>query len=66
MFGHIYIRHGGVTVVYKANDYYSIYNALTNMGYDHEEAEDIANWADLATIGGEYETGDQNEITLGE
>ena len=49
MYGHIYIRHGGVAVIYKANDYYTIYDALMNMGYDHEEAEEIANWAESHT-----------------
>lgn len=66
MYGHIYIRHGGVAVIYKANDYYTIYDALMNMGYDHEEAEEIANWAEFAAIGDEYETGGQDEISLGE
>ena len=66
MYGHIYIRHNGVTVIYKANAYDTIYDALTNMGYDHEEAESIANWAEMATIGDEFDTGGQDEITLGE
>jgi|GEM_PF-1158475 len=66
MYGHIYIRHGGATIIEKANDYDTIYDALTNMGYDHEEAENIANWAEFATIGDEYLFEGSDEITLGE
>ncbi len=66
MYEHLYIRHSGVTVIYKANAYDYIYNALINMGYPHEDADDIASWAELATIGDEYETGNQDEISLGE
>lgn len=66
MYGHIYIRRNGVTVIYKTTDYYSIYDALVNMGYDHEEAENIASWAENAPIGEKYETGGQDEIDIGE
>lgn len=66
MYGHIYIRHNGATAIYKANDYDVIYDALTNMGYEHEEAVHIASWAEMATIGDEYDTSGQDEITLEE
>lgn len=66
MWGHIYIKRNGVTVIYKANDYDTIYFALINMGYDHESAEDVASWAELASIGDEYFTGSQDEIHIGE
>jgi hypothetical protein len=42
------------------------YDALTNMGYDHEEAENIANWAEFATISDECLFESSAEITLGE
>lgn len=63
---HIYIRRGGVTIIEKSNDYDTICNALLNMGYDNDEAEDIANWAENAVIGEEYLFEGSDEITIGE
>ena len=39
----------------RTNAYHSIYDFLTEKGYSHEDAENVASWADLASIGEEYE-----------
>lgn len=66
MYGHIYIKRNGAIIIEKSNDYDAIYDALTNMGYEHEEAESITSWAEMATIGDEYLLGSSDEIVLGE
>lgn len=68
MYGHLYIKRNGVTVIYKImKDHDYIYDALLSMGLDHEEAADITDWSELAAIGEEYYTGDSTlEIDVGE
>lgn len=38
----------------RTNSYHSIYDYLISKGFDHEDAENVASWADLAYIGEEY------------
>jgi hypothetical protein len=59
MYGTLCIRYRGFTAYRKTNDCEGIYDYLTGAcGCDHEEAEDIASWAELAAIGDEYLPGD--------
>lgn len=39
----------------RTNAYHCIYDHLISKGFEHEVAEDVASWADLASIGEEYE-----------
>lgn len=43
-----------VTSCLHTNEHDSIYDFLTGIGYTHEEAADIASWAELASEGEEY------------
>ena len=58
MYGTLAISKDGFTVRRRASDYYGIYYYMIGCGCDHEEAEDIASWAELAAIGDEYWPGD--------
>ena len=57
MYGYLYIKHRGFIRSFRANESEYIYNYLTGCGCSHEEAEDIASWAELAAIGDEYYSG---------
>ena len=39
----------------KADDQESIYDLLISLGCTHEQAEDCSSWAELASVGEEYE-----------
>ena len=58
MYGTLCICKDGCTVRRRASDFYGIYDYMISCGRCHEEAEDIASWADLAAIGDEYYTDD--------
>ena len=67
MFGHIYINapHGGYII--RTDNHEAVYNAMLSLGFDHEEAADVADWAELAGIGEEYSVGTPAlEIHIGE
>ena len=50
----IYHRKDGVLVSIDTSEFYDMYDYLTGIGFDHEEAEDIACWAENAPDGEEY------------
>lgn len=39
---------------HDTNNFYGMYDRLTELGFEHEEAEDIACWAENAPDGAEY------------
>lgn len=55
MYGTIIIKIGLAQAQFKTVAYDSIYDFLTSHGYSHHVAADIADWADLAPVGAEYE-----------
>ncbi len=59
MYGTLAIKHRGFIAYRRTNDYEGIYNYLIgSCGCDHEEAEDVASWAENAPFGDEYFPGD--------
>lgn len=67
MYGYIYIKFRGYIASRRTTDFEGIYDYLRGCGCDHEEAEDIASWAELAAIGDEYFAGDPDmEIWIDE
>ena len=47
---------GHFPMLYKANDYDSIYNKMMRLtDGDHEISENVASWSELASIGEIYE-----------
>jgi ubiquitin C-terminal hydrolase len=50
------IRTKGKEYEYVADQYQSIYEILRYLNYSHEEADDIASWSQLASLGDEYES----------
>lgn len=46
--------YGSAASCLHTNEHDSIYDFLTCIGYTHEEAADIASWAELASEGEEY------------
>lgn len=55
MYGTISIKTTSGQAYFNTCAHDSIYTFLTNHGYDHDTAADVAGWADLASIGEEYE-----------
>ena len=55
MYGTIIIKIGLAQAQFKTVAYDSIYDFLTSHGYSHHIAADVADWADLASVGDEYE-----------
>jgi hypothetical protein len=55
MYGTIIIKIGLVQAQFKTWAHDSIYDFLTDHGYSHDIAADVAGWADLASVGEEYE-----------
>lgn len=55
MYGTIIIKIGLVQAQFKTWAHDDIYDFLTNHSYSHDIAADIAGWAELASVGEEYE-----------
>lgn len=55
MYGKVIIKHATGMAQIKTNSYDAIYDYLTEIGYSHEVAEDVASWAPDAPYGSEYE-----------
>lgn len=55
MYGTIIIKLKSAQARFNTLAHDSIYNFLTNHGYSHDIAADIAGWAELASVGEEYE-----------
>lgn len=55
MYGTIIIKIGLVQAQFKTWAHDSIYDFLTDHDYSHDIAADVAGWADLASVGEEYE-----------
>jgi hypothetical protein len=65
MYGYIIIKTRTGIAQIRTNAYHCIYDHLREKGYNHEDAENVASWADLADIGEEYEL-DGAEIYIAE
>lgn len=55
MYGTIIIKLKSAQARFSTLAHDSIYNFLTNHGCGHDIAADIAGWAELASVGEEYE-----------
>lgn len=55
MYRTIIIKTASAQVQFKTWAHDSIYDFLTGHGYTHDIAADVAGWADLASVGEEYE-----------
>ena len=55
MYGRIIIKTATGLANIKTTAHDSIYDFLTEHGYSHEEAADVASWAPDAPIGEEYD-----------
>lgn len=55
MYGTIIIKLKSAQAQLKTWAHDSIYDFLTDHGYGHDIAADVAGWADLASVGEEYE-----------
>ena len=55
MYGTIIIKTAAAQAQFKTWAHDSIYAFLTDHGYSHDTAADVAGWADLASVGEEYE-----------
>ena len=55
MYGSIIIKTASVQAQFKTWAHDSIYDFLIDHGYSHDTAADVASWADLASVGEEYE-----------
>ena len=55
MYGTIIMRIGSAQAQLKTWAHDSIYAFLTDHGYSHDIAADVEGWADLASVGEEYE-----------
>lgn len=55
MYGTIIIKIASAQAQFKTRAHDSIYDFLTDHGYSHDTAADVAGWADLAAVGEEYE-----------
>lgn len=51
MYGYIIIKTNTGMAQIRTNSYHCIYDYLIDKGYSHEVAENIASWAQLASIG---------------
>lgn len=58
MYGRIIIKTATRNAQFKTNSYDVIYDYLTDKGFSHEVAEDVASWAPDAPYGSEYELDD--------
>lgn len=64
MYGTIIIKLKSAQARFNTLAHDSIYNFLTNHGYSHDIAADIAGWAELASVGEEYELDDATIIIV--
>lgn len=55
MYGTIIIKTASAQAQFKTWAHDSIYAFLTDHGYAHEDAADVASWAGLAAVGEQYE-----------
>lgn len=55
MYGTVIIKTASAQAQFKTWAHDSIYAFLTDHGYSHDTAADVAGWADLASVGEEYE-----------
>ena len=55
MHGTVIIKTASAQAQFKTWAHDSIYTFLTDHGYSHDTAADVAGWADLASVGAEYE-----------
>ena len=55
MYGTIIIKTAEAQAQFKTSEHDGIYDFLTDHGYSHDIAADVEGWADLASIGEEYE-----------
>lgn len=62
MYGKIEIEIGSVSAQFSTLKHDEIYDFLIGHGYTHCEAADVADWAELASIGEEYELHDAKII----
>lgn len=58
MYGTVIIKTASAQAQFKTWAHDSIYAFLTDHGYSHDIAADVAGWADLASVGEEYELDD--------
>ena len=66
MLGHIHIETKGTAYYFGTAESEKIYDVLTGLAFEHEEAENIASWAENAPIGEEYETERAVSIWIGD
>lgn len=59
----IIIKTSSSQAIFKTWAHDSIYDFLINRGYSHETAADVADWAEIASVGEEYEL-DGADITI--
>lgn len=55
MYGKIFISTPTAQAQLKTTAHSSIYTFLVELGYSHEDAADVADWAEIASVGEEYE-----------
>ncbi len=55
MYGTIIIKTASAQAQFKTWAHDSIYDFLIGHGYSHDTAANVAGWADLASVGEEYE-----------
>lgn len=55
MYSKISIKIGATTIHLKTLDHDTIYRFLVDHGYTHCDAAEVADWAELAAIGEEYD-----------
>ena len=55
MYANIIIKTRTGSAQIRTSSYHCIYDFLRDKGYGHEDAENVASWADVAEIGEEYE-----------
>ena len=53
--GTIFIKTSSSQAMFKTWAHDSIYDFLINRGYSRETAADVADWAEIASVGEEYE-----------
>lgn len=54
MYANIIIKTRTGSAQIRTNSYHCIYDYLRDKGYSHEDAENVASWADLADVGEEH------------
>ena len=64
MYGNIIIKIASAQAQFKTWAHDSIYAFLTDHGYSHDTAADVAGWADLASVGKQYELDDAASIIV--